>query len=444
MPADTRNSDRLYYVLLPDGEILEITSRRPDIITGDEIFEEACRRIELVEKDFFSLRHREYPHQPERWVNLKNVLQIEIGSKPPNLPHRTFYRFSLQIKFYAPPYMLLTSKCKHLFYLAEKKKFLENRFSLSLQDTVEIATALSRVECDSKLSKVQDYSQFVPKSTKYKRLVLESHVAYNHEEGIKRNEGTLRSDLVVGLLTKLYNYDEYGRHWYESLLFSMGDIELKGSLAIGISEVAITDAAGDEFYKFPLNDVTKVQKSITGEFTILLKEAQDYLVHKTISILSLEQECSTEMYRLMAETVCFYLFDKVTPEFRNKLLPASSSSGNQIFLYDIKMTICEAFCHYSTQILDVSSDHLSFALKLTDRMKDGSSELISTGVATCKVESLRCKICLSSPIEVVFKECGHAACCLECWFCNISSCPICRAPLYWYTAKPMLCTLNSN
>ena len=437
MPADTRNSQRLYYVLMPDGEVLEISSRRPDITTGDEVFNEACRRVQLIERDFFSLKHREYPHLPERWINLKNILQIEIGPKPSDIPHQIFYRFSLQIKFYAPPYMMLTSKCKQLFYLGEKSKFIEDRFPLTFHEIIEVGTLLARVESESPLTRVDSYTQFIPDSTdRRNRILLASHIAYNHGREKQISIGaTVRNDVILSFLRTLYYYNEYGRHWYTSLLFGLGDLELKGSLAIGISEVLITDSAGDEFYKFSLNDITKVQKSVTGEFTIVLKESNDSLLYKSISVLSLEQECSTELYRLMAETVCFYLFDKVTPEFRNKLLPAGSNT--HIFLYDIKMTICEAFCHYSSQILDASSHHLSFALKLSDRTPDSSQIGTSN-----KIQSLRCKICLSSPIEVVFKECGHAACCMECWFCNINSCPICRAPLQWYTAKPMICTLS--
>ena len=410
---------------------MEISARRPDITTGDEIFNEACRRAQLIERDFFSLKHREYPHLPERWINLKNILQIEVGPKHSNVPHQIFYRFSLQIKFYAPPYMLLTSKCKHLFYLGEKRKFLENRFPLSFHETAEVGGMLARIECESAV--IDSYTQFIPITTDRDKKLLASHIAYNH--GQQHAGSAIRNDLILAFLRTLYYYNEYGRHWYTSLLFGMGDLEMKGSLAIGISEVIITDSAGDEFYKFSLNDITKVQKSVTGEFTIILKESNDSLLYKNVSILSLEQECSTELYRLMAETVCFYLFDKVTPEFKNKLLPAGSNSN--IFLYDIKLTICEAFCFYSSQILDASSDHLNFALKLSDRDPDSSE-------ASCaRIQSLRCKICLSSPVEIVFKECGHAACCMECWFSNISSCPICRAPLQWYTAKPMICTLTS-
>ena len=412
---------------------MEISARRPDIATGDEIFNEACRRAQLIERDFFSLKHREYPHLPERWINLKNILQIEVGPKQSNVPHQIFYRFSLQIKFYAPPYMLLTSKCKQLFYLGEKNKFLEDRFPLSFHELTEVGTLVAKIECESALTGVTSYTQFIPATTHKNKILLASHIAYNHGQQKQMNLGLAqRNDLILTFLRTLYYYNEYGRHWYTSLLFGMGDLEMKGSLAIGISEVIITDSAGDEFYKFSLNDITKVQKSVTGEFSIILKESNDSLIYKTVSVLSLEQECSTELYRLMAESVCFYLFDKVTPEFKNKLLPAGSNTN--IFLYDIKMTICEAFCHYSSQILDASSDHLNYALKLSDRIPDGHQ------VSCYKIQSLRCKICLSSPIEVVFKECGHAACCIDCWFSNINSCPICRAPLQWYTAKPMICT----
>ncbi|KAI6660392.1 E3 ubiquitin-protein ligase MYLIP isoform X1 [Oopsacas minuta] len=441
MPADTRNSQRLYYVLLPDGEILEIYSRRPDITSGDEIFNEACRRIQLIEIDFFGLKHKEYPTVPERWINLKNILQIEIGSKPTNMSHRAFYRFSLQIKFYAPPYMMLTSKCRYLFYLVEKSKFLDNNFSLSFYEKIEIGSLLARIDCESNLTEADNYSQFIPDRTKIgSRIILASHIAYNHAIDIQLGiESTLRNDSIISFLRKLYYHNEYGRHWYTSLLFGLRDLEIKGSLAIGISEVVITDSAGDEFYKFSLSDITKVQKSVTGEFTIILKDSRESLLYKNISVLSLEQECSTELYRLMAETVCFYLFDKVTPEFRDKLLPTGSNT--HIYLYDIKMTICEAFCNYSSQVLDASSSRLNLALKLSDKMPDNSSQ--PTGNTCNKLQSLRCKICLSSPIEVVFTECGHAACCINCWFCNINSCPICRAPLQWYTAKPIICTLRA-
>ena len=439
MPADTRNSQRLYYVFLPDGEVLEVSSRRPDITTGDDIFNETCRRIGLIERDFFSLKHKEFPQIPERWINLKNILQIEIGSKPLNMPHQVFYRFYLQVKFYAPPYMLLTSKCKQLFYLAEKEKYLENRFALSFSEKIEVCSLLAKIDCESFLDGVEGYLRFIPEAeTLRNRIMLSSHLCYNHTHGSLVTDSSQRNVTIISLLRKLYTHSEYGRHWYPSLLFSLGDFEMKGSLAIGISEVIVTDVTGDEFYKFSLSDVTKVQKSVTGEFTIILKEANESLIYHKVSVLAIDQECSTELYRLMAETVCFYLFDRVTPEFRDKLLPAGSNT--HIYLYDIKMTICEAFCSYSSQILDTSSSHINIALKYSERIPDTSQQ---TDTSSCKLQSLRCKICLSSPIEVVFTECGHAACCVECWFCNINSCPICRAPLQWYTAKPMICTVSA-
>lgn len=446
MTAHTRKGYRSYYISLPDSEVLELFDERPDLITGHQLLAQVCYKLNIREIDLFGLQHQPKPEAPIYWVNLRNKLSLEIGQKPIRIPHTAFYRFTLGVRYPVPPYILFSSGAKLLFYYYLKQKFFKNNYFLDLWEMKQLASFLVKIELPECVVSEEWYkNHYIPDNICYKwKIILHSYILYEHLEFINErdtmsNNSRCREQLITSMLDTYYKIPEYSRYWYDKLIITLGDVKIHGSIGICNYFIVLCDDHLEPVYRLANSHISKIQKTVKGELKIIYKENLYPLPNNQIIVTGQKGDISTDLYRMIAQYVCFYLFDMVTSEFKEKSIDVQDSC---IYMYDISRTMCECYRHYASNLVsfDNWSHFMTSLFTINDRSlveQRDSKYLAETLKRESILNLLKCKICLTDPVAFVFTDCGHAACCSNCGFKNIKFCPLCRQPLQWENIRPL-------
>lgn len=96
------------YVTLPDGLVIEVCLPRNS--KGIKCLDETCRRLDIVEEDYFGLRY-EGPKGELLWLNMRNKISKQMRHSRWKTvgKHQAYRCFRLQfrVKFFVPCHMLL-------------------------------------------------------------------------------------------------------------------------------------------------------------------------------------------------------------------------------------------------------------------------------------------------------------------------------------------------
>lgn len=84
------------------------------------VYFQVCESLGISnEADYFGLKYIGHKGE-ELWLNLRNPIDRQVGSV-------SILRFSLKVKFWVPPNLLLQETTRHQFYLSARKNLLEQK-----------------------------------------------------------------------------------------------------------------------------------------------------------------------------------------------------------------------------------------------------------------------------------------------------------------------------
>lgn len=170
-------------------------------VKGQAVFDEVCKTLDLLEKDYFGLRYVDDAKQ-RHWLDpSKSVIRQMKTLKPP-------YKLFFRVKFYAvDPSVLHEEITRYQFFLQVKRDILHGRLLCSFNDLVELGAYIVQGEIgdydpdDHGDSYVSEF-RIVPKqSDKLEKKIMEIH---------KQLAGQVPSVAEKNFLGKVKALDMYG------------------------------------------------------------------------------------------------------------------------------------------------------------------------------------------------------------------------------------------
>lgn len=170
-------------------------------VKGQTVFDEVCRTLDLLEKDYFGLRYVDDAKQ-RHWLDLnKSVIRQMKTLKPP-------YKLFFRVKFYSvDPSALHEEITRYQFFLQVKRDVLHGRLLCSFNDLVDLGAYIVQAE-------IGDYEEedhgdnyasefrIVPKqSDKLEKKIMETH---------KQLTGQVPSTAEKNFLGSVKTLDMYG------------------------------------------------------------------------------------------------------------------------------------------------------------------------------------------------------------------------------------------
>ncbi|KAM7440743.1 FERM domain-containing protein 5 [Porites harrisoni] len=144
-------------------------------VKGQSVFDEVCRTLDLLEKDYFGLRYVDDAKQ-RHWLDLnKSVVRQMKTLKPP-------YKLFFRVKFYSvDPSTLHEEITRYQFFLQVKRDILHGRLLCTFNDLVELGAYI--VQADIGDYEEEDHGEnyvsefrIVPKqSDKLEKKIAETH-----------------------------------------------------------------------------------------------------------------------------------------------------------------------------------------------------------------------------------------------------------------------------
>lgn len=170
-------------------------------VKGQSVFDEVCRTLDLLEKDYFGLRYVDDAKQ-RHWLDLnKSVVRQMKTLKPP-------YKLFFRVKFYAvDPGALHEEITRYQFFLQVKRDILHGRLLCTFNDLVELGAYI--VQADIGDYEEEDHGEnyvsefrIVPKqSDKLEKKIAETH---------KTLTGQVPSVAEKNFLSAVKGLDMYG------------------------------------------------------------------------------------------------------------------------------------------------------------------------------------------------------------------------------------------
>lgn len=170
-------------------------------VKGQTVFDDVCRTLDLLEKDYFGLRYVDDAKQ-RHWLDLnKSVIKQMKNLKPP-------YKLFFRVKFYAvDPSALHEEITRYQFFLQVKRDVLHGRLLCSFNDLVELGAYIVQAEIgdyeeeDHGENYVSEF-RIVPKqSDKLEKKIMENH---------KELHGQVPSTAEKNFLARVKGLDMYG------------------------------------------------------------------------------------------------------------------------------------------------------------------------------------------------------------------------------------------
>ncbi|CAB4015581.1 FERM domain-containing 5-like, partial [Paramuricea clavata] len=183
--------------LLDDSEI---TCEFKKDSKGQIVFDQSCKELDLLEKDYFGLRYVDTDKQ-RHWLDLNKNLIKQMKSKPP-------YTLFFRVKFYPQdPGKIVEEITRYHLFVQVKRDILHGRLLCSFNDLADLGGYIVQDELgdyDPEDHKEGYLSEFrvVPKQNEK----LEAKIAENH----KNLSGLTPSDCEKEFLEKVKLLEMYG------------------------------------------------------------------------------------------------------------------------------------------------------------------------------------------------------------------------------------------
>lgn len=101
------------YVSLPDAAVIEVCLPRD--AKGIDCLTEVCKRLDVVEVDYFGLRY-EGPKNELLWLNLRNPIPQQLRQSRWKTKRHSYrcYRLQFLVKFFVPVHAVLQDTTRYL------------------------------------------------------------------------------------------------------------------------------------------------------------------------------------------------------------------------------------------------------------------------------------------------------------------------------------------
>ncbi|XP_068693882.1 FERM domain-containing protein 3-like [Montipora foliosa] len=170
-------------------------------VKGQTVFDEVCRTLDLLEKDYFGLRYVDDAKQ-RHWLDLnKSVIKQMKSLKPP-------YKLFFRVKFYSvDPSTLHEEITRYQFFLQVKRDILHGRLLCTFNDLVDLGAYIVQAEIgdyeeeDHGDNYVSEFHIVPKQSDKLEKKIMENH---------KQLTGQVPSTAEKNFLASVKGLDMYG------------------------------------------------------------------------------------------------------------------------------------------------------------------------------------------------------------------------------------------
>ncbi|XP_033102166.1 E3 ubiquitin-protein ligase MYLIP-like [Anneissia japonica] len=405
----------LAHVKKPDNSVeqIEINSKQ----TGQDCLDEVCRRMDIVEVDYFGLKAIK-KEKNVQWLNLKNPLLPQLQGQQP-------YWLELRVKYHVEPHLIQQQSTRHLFYLEAKKRLEDETLFAQAKKAAAITALIAQAEHGDYNPHQCQYHCFLPAeelTDEYKIMIVTEHA---------RLRGMRRSSAEYKLVQEVYSLDDYGVEFWDTELFR-GDSHI--TCKFGVGTVGIIVRWNDH--------ETPVEKSILysaldasgtdGKYCDISFRTDEHYDIESMRFKFPSREQAEGLYRAIIESLTFFTNDTVSEEvhaqftrdFKGTLasLFKEKTRVGKRYMFDVRRTAKEVYDDSRRQLFAVRNKN-----PFANISEDGLVECLDKSLdECCKVkeeEALKCRICMAMCIDTVF-PCGHVSCqdCAR----RLDECHMCR------------------
>lgn len=397
---------------------------------GQECLEKACEHLGIThEADYFGLKY-ENSRGEELWLNLRNPIDRQVNCHG----HTTPIRFSLRVKFWIPPHLLLQDTTRHQFYLNAKQELIEKNFSVNNWETVAYMIALIAQ------AEEFDYDPIHPAHNIYMQTTSLTTTDSSEKpydlltkiiEEHKRLKGGQRSTAEYWLLKAISEQENFG----EEKFYGVTKQQPHENLIIGVGPHGVTVGAEDK------------EKLIITFSSVISASSQKrnfrmgYLLEDgNTSVLEVKLDSchlASGLYRALTEKHSFYSCETVTSavmaqcirDLKGILVSIfnEASPHGKKYVFDIRRTCREVYdgarraIYQETSIQNLEQNKLQ-CYNREENCKNSQEKYMRL------LDCMLCKICMDKNIDTAFLPCGHVLACNQCAI-RCDNCPICRSEI---------------
>ncbi|XP_045461188.1 E3 ubiquitin-protein ligase MYLIP [Harmonia axyridis] len=395
---------------------------------GQECLEKACEYLGIThEADYFGLKY-ENSRGEELWLNLRNPIDRQVNC------HAVPLRFSLRVKFWIPPHLLLQDTTKHQFYLNAKHDLLDKSLLVDNWETVSYLIALIAQ------AEEIDYDPIHPPHTVYLQTstisavdCLEKPQDLLHKiiEEHKRLKGGKRSTAEYWLLKAVSEQETFGEERFHAVTKQHPHESL--SVGVGPHGISISSENKEKQLITFSSVISASSQKRNFRFGYLLEDGSTTELEVKLD----SSHLASGLYRALTEKHAFYSCETVTSavmaqcirDLKGIIVSIFNEDSNQgkKYVFDIRRTCREVYdgarrAIYQENNLQSTEQSNTKCQDHEDNCKDSQEKYLRL------LDSMLCKICMDSQIDTAFLPCGHVLACNHCAL-RCDKCPICRTDI---------------
>ncbi|KAK9873863.1 hypothetical protein WA026_002220 [Henosepilachna vigintioctopunctata] len=386
----------------------------------------ACEYLGIThEADYFGLKY-ENSRGEELWLNLRNPIDRQVSC------HAVPVRFSLRVKFWIPPHLLLQDTTKHQFYLNAKHDLLEK---ILLVDNWDVAAYLIALIAQAEEI---DYDPLHPPHTIYMQASSVSAINSSekpqdllqkiiHEH--KQLKGGKRASAEYWLLKAVSEQETFG----EELFHVAAKQHPHEALTIGVGPHGLS--VSSETREKQLITFSSVISACSHKRYFRVGYLQEDGRTTELEVKLDSNHLASGLYRALTEKHAFYSCETVTSavmaqcirDLKGILVSIFNEDSNQgkKYVFDIRKT-CREVYDGARRAIYQETNMQTMGLSKSECHNDGENFKDSQEKYLRLLDSMLCKICMDSQIDTAFLPCGHVLACNNCAL-RCEKCPICRS-----------------